>query len=389
MLKLVAESAGSITTAAPPIVTLASSPHDAQPGVAHMPQLDSVRAVAVLGVMLWHFWGPPFGILGALGVQLFFVLSGFLITGILLKARSTVLAGWRSRSFVLRQFYVRRVLRIFPLYYLTLAVCWAAGVWVSAPVEFRWHAVYLGDFYFAALGDFPSELAHFWTLAVEEQFYLVWPFVVLLAPIRTLPSVLALTAAIGPLYRGACALMGLDGGPLWAWTYTPPFANVDSLAIGGLLAYGWARDSLGRRFVGTQVGAALLVGLLWLMLAGIAGVARLDLRVSSMAFGNTAWALIFAWVIAGAARGFGGLAGRILETRSLRYVGKISYALYIFHPLMEHALRSTSTWAGVPYPSGHAASMVLRFAATIALASLSWQLFERPLNDLKRKISYA
>jgi peptidoglycan/LPS O-acetylase OafA/YrhL len=380
---------GSVATAGPPTTTPGSAPKGAQSGVAHMPQLDSVRAVAVLGVMLWHFWGPPFGILGGLGVQLFFVLSGFLITSILLKARSTVLAGRHSRSFVLRQFYIRRVLRIFPLYYLTLAVCWAAGAWVSAPAEFRWHAAYLGDFYFAAIGGFPSELAHFWTLAVEEQFYLVWPFVVLITPTRALPSVLALTATVGPLYRGIGALMGLNGSELWVWTYTPPFANVDSLAIGGLLAYGWAIGAPGRQLVRRQVGAASLLGLLWVMLASIASVVHLDLRVSSEAVGNTAWALIFAWVIAGAARGFGGFAGRILESRSLRYIGQISYALYIFHPLMEHALRSTSTWAGFSYPDGHVASMALRFAATIALASLSWQLFEQPLNDLKKRISYA
>jgi peptidoglycan/LPS O-acetylase OafA/YrhL len=384
-----ATSSCSLAVADPPAAIPGLAPRDAHSSAAHMPQLDSVRAVAVLGVMLWHFWGPPFGMLGVLGVQLFFVLSGFLITGILLKARSTVVAGRRSRSFVLRQFYIRRVLRIFPLYYLTLVVCWAAGAWVSAPAEFRWHAVYLGDFYFAAIGDFPSELAHFWTLAVEEQFYLVWPFVVLLTPTRTLPWFFALIAAVGPLYRGLCALFGLDGGALWIWMYTPPFASVDSLAIGGILAYGWARGPSGRRFVRRHVTGASVAGLLWLLLTSVPSIVHLDLRISSAAIDKTAWALIFGWVITGAAGGFGGFAGRILETGSLRYIGKISYALYIFHPMMEHVLRWASKWAGVPYPDGHVASMVLRFAATIALASLSWQLFERPLNDLKARISYA
>jgi peptidoglycan/LPS O-acetylase OafA/YrhL len=214
-----------------------------------MPQLDSIRALAVLGVMLWHFWGTPFGLLGVLGVQLFFVLSEFLITGILLRGRTTVGSGARSGWFVIRHFYARRFLRIFPLFYATLAVCWLTGL-TDAHEDLAWHAVYMSNFYFARVGDYASDLAHFWSLAVEEQFYLVWPFAMIFAPGRILLPVLVCTAAAAPLYRGAGAWAGVDATTSWVWLYTPPFANCDSLAIGGLLAYGWS-NAPGRDVVRT------------------------------------------------------------------------------------------------------------------------------------------
>ncbi len=112
---------------------------------------------------------------------------------------------------------------------------------------------YLSNFYFAKLGWFPNHINHLWSLAVEEQFYLVWPFVIVLTPRRFLLPTLVAIAAVGPAYRWIGGLMDVD----WMWTFTPPFANVDSLALGGILAYAWATEDQGAlRLRSGQAGGA-------------------------------------------------------------------------------------------------------------------------------------
>lgn len=152
--------------------------------LSHMKQLDGLRAIAVLSVLYYHFYSNalPFGIMG---VRLFFVLSGFLITGILLQCRRLAETGGQSSLFTLRRFYIRRFLRIFPLFYLVLLVSavinlqgFRDGLW--------WHAAYLSNVYFAAGGNAGATI-HFWSLSVEEQFYLIWPWLILYVPRAWLP----------------------------------------------------------------------------------------------------------------------------------------------------------------------------------------------------------
>src|SRR5262249_40880734 len=148
---------------------------------AYMPQLDGLRAVAVLAVVAHHTLpGPLVDALnpGAAGVRLFFVLSGFLITGILLGCRESMAQQGAGQA--LASFYARRFLRIFPLYYFALAVVLLAGV-QEARDGAAWHLAYLSNVYGVRQGWLGS-LAHFWSLAVEEQFYLVWPALVLSLP---------------------------------------------------------------------------------------------------------------------------------------------------------------------------------------------------------------
>ena len=118
----------------------------------YMPQLDALRAIAVGLVVVYHFWRPARQSLhfGSIGVRIFFVLSGFLITGILLEARRELDAGRTSPGAAVRRFYLRRVLRIFPVYYLVLAIAWAGNV-VGAREGIAWHAAYLSNLYFFRL----------------------------------------------------------------------------------------------------------------------------------------------------------------------------------------------------------------------------------------------
>src|SRR5258708_7747412 len=160
-----------------------------------MPQLDSIRAFAILVVLIHHFLPvdkiipTDFITLGLIGVRLFFVLSGFLITGILLRARGEERA--------LRQFYYRRVLRIFPIYYLTLIIIFVVSPYLRS--EGAWLAAYATNYITPFKSLEPA--GHFWTLAVEEQFYLLWPFLMLLAPARYLLKIIVASIVFAVLFR--------------------------------------------------------------------------------------------------------------------------------------------------------------------------------------------
>jgi peptidoglycan/LPS O-acetylase OafA/YrhL len=150
-----------------------------------MVHLDALRAFAILSVMACHLLSYRVAREGARGVSLFFVLSGFLITGILLNCKRYVERDGQPRLYTLRQFYVRRFLRIFPLYYLVVIVLWLLHD-TGARMSIYWLLAYAGNVQHAVLyhqHNWPRlSIAHFWTLAVEEQFYLVWPWVIRLSP---------------------------------------------------------------------------------------------------------------------------------------------------------------------------------------------------------------
>jgi len=149
---------------------------------SHMPQLDALRAFAVAGVAYFH-WIPKkyhYSIPFWAGVPLFFVLSGFLISSILIQCRH-----YGDPWFAMRAFYARRFLRIFPLFYSIIV---AAYVLNLAPMRetVLWHVSYLSNFYFFFHQGWNGNVSHFWSLAVEEQFYLFWPAIVLFAPTQRL-----------------------------------------------------------------------------------------------------------------------------------------------------------------------------------------------------------
>ncbi len=155
----------------------------------YLRQLDGLRALSVAAVAWSHwraYWFRESSVPWAeFGVETFFVISGFLITGILLDNRSE-----SSKPFVLRQFYARRFLRIFPLFYATLVIGFVLRA-DSLRQTLFWHAGYLSNIYFYLWG-WCGQLSHFWSLAVEEQFYLFWPLLMIFLPKRfLLPAILA------------------------------------------------------------------------------------------------------------------------------------------------------------------------------------------------------
>jgi peptidoglycan/LPS O-acetylase OafA/YrhL len=338
-----------------------------------------LRALAVAGVA-WHHWRP--GTLTFLplasGVQLFFVLSGFLITGILLDAKERARESGESRAHVLKAFYVRRFLRIFPLYYGVLIA--AAMLNVNGVREsFLWHFCYLSNYYFIWAGGWNGPASHFWTLAVEEQFYLVWPILILFAPTRRLPLIFVLLTLSAPVYRIIGALVFSD---VSLWGIATP-GSLDSLSIGAMLAYL-------RRFPTTIVQRARVsgIGVFTCSLACYILVAAVPCLSEALGFLKlTLISLLFASVIGACTSGLKGIPGKLLECSPMVYLGTISYGLYVFHNFA--GIPMAMTFRKLPFiPCVPSIGLFLAAFWTILAAAASWHLYELPINRLKKRFPY-
>lgn len=348
-----------------------------------MPQLDGLRAIAVL-LVCWHHWMPRryhAGInWGSTGVDLFFVLSGFLITGILLACRLPIEAGTQGVGFTARRFYARRFLRIFPLYYAVLALASVALTLEPGILVSLW--TYTFNLWGAWRGMLSGTwVSHFWSLAVEEQFYLVWPWVILCTPRRALTPIVAATIAIGPLSR---ALLFAAGAPFDAMRMVTP-SCLDLLAAGALAAVLVERHGLENVLRSRHARAlGLLGGVLFAWGAVIQvngphanGASQLEVLVV-----YSRWPF-FTWLVLRAAQGFHGTLARLLESRPLAFVGRVSYGVYVFHAF---ALGLDRLGLAALHPL---LRCVVYLAFTLAVSWLSWTFFESRLNALKDRFPYA
>lgn len=324
----------------------------------HMPQLDGLRTLAVAGVMVFHWnLSTSAGFLfGYAGVQLFFVLSGFLITGILLRCRDTDL------RFALRAFYIRRFLRIFPLYYAVVIGVALLDV-PHARDMLPYHLTYTSNITAFWREEWFGSTSHFWTLCVEEQFYVVWPWVVLLAPQRALVPLFAAIIAASAVSREILMATNAFGGLLTT-------SNMDALVAGALLAVLPASQSrlVGR--IGFAVGAPLLIGGWWFDF-------HPAIRSGCIA--------VAVWLVQSASAGFRGPLGRMLELPPMLWLGKMAYGLYVFHNFAPLAV----DWliqSGVP--GLWRARIPANALVTVAMSAASWYGFEKPINDLKQFFPY-
>ena len=336
--------------------------------LSYLPQLDVVRAIAV-SLVLWHHWfGHPDHPFGPIGVWLFFVLSGFLITRILLNARRDTPRGNRT---ALLNFYIRRFLRIFPLYYFVLLLAWATSETFRA--DWYWYAAYLQNFKMMAADD-PVKVfgVHLWTLAVEEQFYVAWPLVVLFAPRRALLAVIGCAIALSIVLRGVLAGVGWTSFQVYVFTLN----NLDTLGCGALLAYFWVHrrdDVVALRRI--ALGAGLVA------LAATAFVRRNALNEALTAVPT---ALIGLWFVSRAAEGFRGPFGYAMSFPPSVYFGRISYGIYVYHFFAPAALGPL--FERYDIREGGVAFGLVCLAVTVAVASLSWFLLERPFLLLKNRV---
>lgn len=361
-----------------------STVSDPAPDLGYLPQLDGLRAFAVGAVLVHHLGNPTWfsafsavTSLGLAGVRLFFVLSGFLITSLLLRERSFVEASRATRSDVLRRFYLRRALRIFPIYYLVLLIAWILGD-ADVRAQLPWLATYTYNFWIVFLGWFPDHFSHFWSLCVEEQFYLVWPWVVLIASRRRLVAITVVMVATAPLYRLLAAQLEFPG--LAFYVLTP--SSFDALGMGALLAI--MRQTRGPDFDAERLlrYTALPAGLLGLGLAVAVPLAATVLR-------ETMLALIFMWLVAGAARGFGGIGRHVLQAGPILYCGRISYGIYVYHLFLPGALAPVlePIWSRLEPSSRGITELLFYVSVAIFVAGASWAWIEHPINRMKWRLA--
>jgi peptidoglycan/LPS O-acetylase OafA/YrhL len=361
-----------------------------------IPGLDGLRAVAILLVFASHSDLMKFG---WVGVQLFFVLSGFLITGILLDMKASLPA----REYFTR-FYGRRVLRIFPLYYFYLAAMAVLAYWLRV-ADFRpnymriyfdqvWYAVlYVYDLFYRLPWFQPSQfLDHFWSLSVEEQFYITWPLLLLVVPQNHLRKLFVLFIFLGTVFRGGLYLLYLSGSSLWVFRepvglalYSLPFSHVDAFAFGAYIS----RYSL--PFPRLQlVSLALLIPAVgftttYLATGGVGPVTAFGYDLPLQAGYQFIWAHTllnygFAVLIYCVVREKAFIW--ILETPWLRYLGKISYGVYVYHLALIWFVNRYFEMQ-LPADTGPWAKAGVALAATILVATLSYYLLERPVLALK------
>ena len=332
--------------------------------------------------------------LGWTGVDLFFVLSGFLITGILYDAKG-------SKHFF-RNFYARRTLRIFPLYYAFLI-----GLFVLLPLvapqtaepamrdEQLWMWGYLGNVLMARVGwdGLPAHTTHLWSLAVEEQFYLLWPLVVWWATRKRLVAICVAAIALASLTRVALHFLGAD--PTAGYTLLP--ARVDTLAIGSVIAV-LVRRPEGLAWVRRMTKPALVAALavILVVMATLPLIGTLPPRnLTVQFFAYPAVAVVAAALLVTAMQADRStMFGRTLASGPLTALGRYSYALYLFHVPIRDVIRNTgigssdaAVIAGSRIPL-QLAIIAGGIAVTYVLALASWNLFEKHLLALKRFFPY-
>lgn len=344
--------------------------------LGRLPGLDGLRAIAVLMVLFFH--QELLG-LGWIGVQIFFVLSGFLITRILVQTR-----GLPLRTYLV-EFYGRRSLRIFPLYFGVLglfALATAFGMQAQGVREgLPFAASYTYNFWHASSSFVHSKLiSHFWSLCVEEQFYFVWPFFIFFCPERMLRRSLLVIVLAGPLVRaGLHQLLSMPGLPAFAETDTAVYvltpSHVDAFALGAffsLYPLGGSRRALFASFaVLVAAGAALSpfvpVNPSYPWSFGFPlglGPGAAYIWVYSLL--NLCAALLIDAVVH---RRF--LPG-LFDSRALSYIGKISYGVYVFHYPLQSFLRKL-----IP-DSPLLIQVAVQILLTLVFASASFYLWEMP-----------
>jgi peptidoglycan/LPS O-acetylase OafA/YrhL len=372
------------------------------PEVARViPGLDGVRAIAILLVFAYHADMIEFG---WSGVQLFFVLSGFLITDILLKMKDTLPTG---RYFV--HFYGRRFLRIFPLYYFYLALMAVVAYWLRAE-GFRpkymqiyfdqvWYAVlYIYDIFYRALSTQQSQfLDHFWSLSVEEQFYIIWPLLLLLVPQKHLKGLFLSFIILGFLFRSALYWLYMSGSPLWFFRepfelviYSWPLSQLDAFAFGAYIArYPIPRPKQQLAFLAFLVPT---VGFTITYAAsgsiGLISALGYDLPLRFMyqfLWGPTLLNYFFTMLIYCVVYEKVGLG--LLDMTWLRYIGKISYGIYVYHfPLLWFVERYFEDRLTGGMAIWIKAAVAL--FATVLLSTLSYYLLEKRILNLKDRFFY-
>lgn len=350
--------------------------------VGHTPALDGIRGLAIFLVVVYHCLPSLYKVgtgIGWIGVDLFFVLSGFLITGILIETKG-------NTPFFSR-FYLRRTLRIFPLYYFFLIVFffllplfmpdWRTDYSFYYDNQW-WYWLYIPNWLIAFQNSWPPVpkpiLDHFWSLAIEEQFYLFWPFVVYFSDRKHLWKYCLFFILLSLGLRNVFVSTGLS----YATSYVFSFTRFDAICTGALLAV-WIRDASKKEFLAAKAPYFLLS-----MVVLLLGIIVLSKSISLkdpyfIRAGYTVVAFLFGSLLLCALSDNHPIK-TLCEMKWLRWLGTYSYGIYIFHwflyPLLYPALDKRIGVTASPFLHGLLISLVC-IGLILVLAVASYHLFEK------------
>lgn len=332
--------------------------------VARRAQIDGLRALAMIGVLYVHFWHRN-SVTENVRVSLFFVVSGFLITHILYSAKE------RGGHIHIFNFYIRRMLRLFPALAVLVIVAFVFdmdGFRQSA----LWHIFQLTNIHYALAEDIkPWVAGHLWSLNVLEQFYLIWPIVILMLPLRRIYGLVIAIAVTMILLRNHGDLLGIHG---W-WRYM--VLATDPVAVGAFF-YLLQREPAIAQFI--RSWSTLVISLLLLAAPYLLG----------HDFGATETYRILVQpalcvVVVGAFHGYRGPIGWALGSSAAQFISKISYSIYIYHLAIWWLVAQISPELFRQGP----VTFLAMSALTGAVAIVSWYALEEPISRLKTRFPTA
>ncbi|MBS1627456.1 MAG: acyltransferase [Bacteroidetes bacterium] len=345
---------------------------------------DTLRAFAVTFVIINHsFPNTPFIhkiAFGEIGVFFFFVLSGFLITTILLNEKEQTYSTKRKIGI----FYIRRALRIFPAYYLFLYI----NFLFQQPDLIKhttYFLTYTQSFLFFKTASYAGALSPTWTLAVEEQFYLLWPFIILFTPKMQLQKIIIGCILFSPLFRICVAVIGRLIGQNTSLSLALMPSNMLCLCSGALLAYTvfYDKETFLYRILSKKI---FILSIIIYLAIPFFITKNLWMSIVRQTFMSIISLYIILTIVKGKSKYI-----HFLHNKITVYLGKISYGMYLYHtvaiPIISNILlKLLNIHIGLGNSDLH--DFFLTFSTSVIVASASWFLFEKPINMFKRKFSY-
>jgi peptidoglycan/LPS O-acetylase OafA/YrhL len=338
-------------------------------------QLDGLRGLAII-LVFFHHSGvkPPFYVdWGQMGVRLFFVLTGYLITMSLWKIIRTGEASGAGWGRELAVFHLRRFARLMPAFYLALAVGALVGLPDILDVIF-WHLGFASNFKMALQGWFFGPTAHFWSLALQEQFYLLWPFAVLLLPRQWFPWFLGIMFCTGYFYRVWCLQSGISD--LWRWVMLP--GSIDAFALGGLIAWWKTHRGLPELPGSWRKGWWLFLPLAFVWFFNRWLRHHPD-EAWLVALPEICEGIVAVFLVAGCIRGFDGGMGWFFSLRFLQYLGRISYGIFVYHLLILYFFEPYLAEFGLGPRSWPLVWSLLMLGVTVLVSAASFRWLEQPI----------
>ena len=350
----------------------------------YLPRIDSLRFFAVFAVILSHWLGSNFivkklPLLGYYGVSFFFVLSGFLITRILWQQRDVK----KSLFNKLKNFFAKRAIRIFPIYYLSIFF-FLFTIPAIFENNFVYFFTYLSNFLTFFSSKWPDMLSHFWSLAVEEQFYLFWPFIILLMKKDLFLKINFLIIIFSVLFKSYFNYYASQNISYYSLL---PFSQLDLFAIGAILAFKYDTFVLEldkfKRY-------KLLIFLI--LIVSINLISPRLIIIQNVFFG-----ILSCIIILLSDRRLNLYLFKILDQKFLIFLGKISYGLYVYHNFIPWLIRNLNgteiryqlnfKYSILPNDINPIIWFLLSILLLITISSISWFFIEKPILKLKSKFN--